>query len=85
MCMMHMHEPLLSAVRKPVNISLDPDLLIFARAHKVNISRAAEEGLRAAISRATRLSWQTENAEALASSNAYAATHDLSIDAKRPF
>ena len=75
----------MSAVRKPVNISLDPDLLILARAHKVNISCAAEEGLRAAISRATRLSWQTENAEALASSNAYAATHDLSIDAKRPF
>lgn len=83
--MIHMHEAPMPAVRKPVNLSIDPELLVLAREYEVNISRAAEDGLRAAISRATTLAWQTENAEALASSNAYAATHRLPIAGKRPF
>jgi antitoxin CcdA len=75
----------MSALRKPVNLSLDSELLVLAREYEVNISRAAEAGLRAAISRATTLAWQAENAAALESSNQYAASHGLPVAGKRPF
>lgn len=54
----------MSALRKPVNLSIDPDHLAKARELDVNISRA-EEGLRAAVARA----WKAENAEAIAGWN----------------
>lgn len=47
--------------RKPVNLSLDPRLVDEARAAGVNLSRAAEEGVRRAMAEA----WLRDNAEAI--------------------
>ncbi len=71
--------------RKPTNLSLDPELLSEARALKVNLSRAAEEGVRMAVAEARAQQWKAENAGALESSNAYVDEHGLPLDRHRQF
>ena len=71
----------MSAVRKPVNLSVNSHLLAEAKELNVNISRAAEDGLRAAITRA----WQIENAEAIASYNRYIEEFGLPLADLRQF
>lgn len=71
--------------RRPTNLSLDTSLLIEAKALKVNLSRAAEEGVRTAVAVAKAEQWKVENAEALASSNSYVDNHGLPLDAFRQF
>ncbi|MCB1417342.1 MAG: type II toxin-antitoxin system CcdA family antitoxin, partial [Nitratireductor sp.] len=39
-------------LKKPTNLSLDPDLLAEARSFGVNLSQSAEDGLRQAVRRA---------------------------------
>ena len=43
-----------SHIRKPANLSLESHLLAEAKALKVNLSRAAEEGIRAVVIRSIR-------------------------------
>lgn len=74
-----------SQARKPTNLSLDAVLLSEARALKINLSRAAEAGVRRAVSQARAKQWQTENAPALESSNAYVEEHGLPLERLRPF
>lgn len=69
------------ATRKPVNLSVDANLLTEAKHLNVNLSRAAEDGLRAAISRA----WQIENAEAIAAFNRYIDEFGLPLADLRQF
>ncbi|EEE35960.1 conserved hypothetical protein [Rhodobacteraceae bacterium KLH11] len=71
--------------RKPTNLSLDSALLKEARVLKVNLSRAAEEGVRAAVAAAKAEQWKAENAAALQSSNAYVEEHGLPLDSFRQF
>ena len=71
--------------RKPTNLSLDSDLLSEARDLKVNLSRAAEEGVRLAVNSAKARQWKSENATALRSSNAYVERHGLPLDGFRKF
>ena len=71
--------------RKATNLSLDTELLHEARALGVNVSRAAEEGLRAAVSSARAKAWLTENAEALESSNTWVEANGLPLAAFRQF
>ena len=71
--------------RKPTNLTLDASLLTEARAFGVNLSQAAEAGLRQAVAQARAQAWQQENAAALASSNAWADTHGLPLDQYRQF
>ncbi|KIC47688.1 type II toxin-antitoxin system CcdA family antitoxin [Tateyamaria sp. ANG-S1] len=71
--------------RKPTNLSLDNALLSEARALDVNLSRAAEQGIRAAVQRAQMLLWQQENAAALASSNAHVDQNGLPLSRVRQF
>ncbi len=71
--------------RKPTNLSLDAALIAEARALKVNLSRAAEFGLRNAVSRAREAQWKRENAEALESSNRFVETRGLPLMAHKPF
>ncbi|WP_102108998.1 type II toxin-antitoxin system CcdA family antitoxin [Oceaniglobus roseus] len=71
--------------RKSTNLSLDPDLLAEAKALRVNLSRAAEEGLRAAVASARARQWREENAAALDSSNSFAEARGLPLDRYRPF
>nr|WP_111298488.1 type II toxin-antitoxin system CcdA family antitoxin [Paracoccus saliphilus] len=74
-----------TAPRKPTNLTLDPMLLTEARSFGVNLSQAAEAGLRRAVAAAKAEAWQRENAAALASSNAWIDAHGLPLDPYRQF
>jgi len=71
--------------RKPTNLSLDDALLSEARALDVNLSRAAENGIREEVRRAQSLRWHQENAQALASSNAHVEEAGLPLARYRRF
>lgn len=71
--------------RKPTNLSLDHALLDQARALDVNLSRAAEDGIRAQVRKAQAEQWQRENAEALASSNEHVEKQGLALQRFRQF
>lgn len=74
-----------SHTRKPTNLSLDSTLLTEAKALKVNLSRAAENGVRSAVSAAKAEQWRVENAAAVRSSNSYVEKHGLPLDSFRQF
>lgn len=74
-----------SPLRKPTNLSLDAHLLKQARSLGVNLSQAADAGLRHAIAKAQAERWQMENAEAVASSNVFVETHGLPLERFRQF
>ncbi|MFP7674582.1 type II toxin-antitoxin system CcdA family antitoxin [Marivita sp. S0852] len=74
-----------SQPRKPTNLSLDASLLSEAKALNVNLSRAAEDGVRHAVAAAKAAQWTAENAAALQSSNAYVDDHGLPLEAYRQF
>jgi antitoxin CcdA len=59
--------------RKPTNLSLDRTLLEEARALDVNLSRAAEDGLRAAVKAEKERQWKEENRDVI---KAWTAWHD---------
>jgi len=71
--------------RKPTNLSLDMSLLAEAKELKVNLSRAAEEGVRLAVSHAKSERWKAANAAALRSSNSYVEKNGLPLDRFRQF
>ena len=71
--------------RKATNLSLDPGLLAEARALGLNVSRAAEAGLAAAVHAARTEAWRRENAAAIASSNAFAEAVGLPLTPHRQF
>lgn len=71
--------------RRPANLSLDPSLMAEARSLGINLSRAAESGLRAAVREARAAEWARDNAEAVASSNAWVDGHGLPLAGFRPF
>ena len=74
-----------SHTRKSTNLSLDQSLLAEARLMKVNLSRAAEDGVRRAVAQARSDEWLRQNAEAIASSNRYADENGLPLDQYRSF
>lgn len=71
--------------RKATNLSLDAELLRDARALGLNVSRAAEDGLRAAVRSARAAARRAENAEAIASANAWVEKNDPPLAAYRQF
>ncbi|MEQ9037734.1 MAG: type II toxin-antitoxin system CcdA family antitoxin [Silicimonas sp.] len=71
--------------RRPTNLTLDAALIEEARALNVNLSRAAEEGLRIAVKTERARRWQEENAEAIRSSNEYVEKHGLPLERLRLF
>ena len=73
------------SLRKPVNLSLDPELMAEARDLGVNASRAAEAGLRAAVAAARAEAWRRDNAAALESSNDWVAANGLPLAPHRLF
>ncbi len=74
-----------SVPKKPTNLTLDQGLLSEARAFGVNLSQAAEAGLRRAVRDAKEAAWQRENAEALDASNAWIDQHGLPLEKYQPF
>ena len=65
--------------RKPANLTLDASLLSEARALGINLSRAAESGLREAVRAAKTEAWRRENAAAIDSQNAWIAENPLPL------
>lgn len=75
----------MQATRKAANLSMDAALVDEARRYGVNLSRAAEDGLRAAVSAAKAEEWRRENRAALESANAWAEAKGLPLARHRPF
>ena len=73
------------ARRRPTNLSIEPELVAEARRLGVNLSRAAEDGLRRAVAAEEARRWLEENREALLSSNAYVEKHGLPLAKYRMF
>lgn len=71
--------------RKPTNLSLDAQLVATARARNVNLSRAAEAGIRTALRETAAQAWVAENRQALDSSNAVAEASGLPLRGFRAF
>lgn len=74
-----------SIPKKPTNLTLDQGLLSEARSFGVNLSQAAEAGLRRAVIDARAKAWKRENAAALDASNAWVDQHGLPLEKYRPF
>ncbi|MAZ22593.1 type II toxin-antitoxin system CcdA family antitoxin [Roseovarius sp.] len=74
-----------SVPKKPTNLSLDQGLLSEARSFGVNLSQAAEAGLRRAVKDAKAEAWKRENAKALEASNRWVEENGLPLDVYRPF
>lgn len=72
-------------LRKPVNLSLNEQLLKEARSYKINMSKAAENGIIEALNRAKTELWKKENEEALESSNSYVSKNGLPLAKHRQF
>jgi antitoxin CcdA len=72
-------------VRKPANLSLDEDLVAQARDLKINLSRAAEDGITQAIKAERERLWRIENAEAIRLENEYVERHGLPLAKYRQF
>ncbi|KQY12684.1 type II toxin-antitoxin system CcdA family antitoxin [Rhizobium sp. Root482] len=73
------------SLRKPANLSLDSDLVSRARDLKINISRAAEDGIAAAVKAERERLWRLENAEAIRLENEYVEKHGLPLAKYRQF
>lgn len=71
--------------KNPTHLFIDIELLAEARVLKINLSRAAEAGLRMAVLEAKAEKWKVDNAGAMESSNAYVDKHGLPLDEYRQF
>jgi antitoxin CcdA len=71
--------------RKATNLTIDITLVGSAKELGVNISQAAEEGIRRAVSQARAERWKLENRAALNSSNDFVDEHGLPLEARRLF
>ncbi|SCX21436.1 type II toxin-antitoxin system CcdA family antitoxin [Agrobacterium rosae] len=76
---------MVSTARKAANLSLDSVLVEQARELKINISRAAEDGITYAIKAERERLWRLENAEAIRLSNDYVEKHGLPLAQYRKF
>ena len=77
--------PNAATAKKPTNLSLDTALLAEAKGLKINLSKAAEIGLRQAVAEAKAQAWKLENAPALESSNQWVEKHGLPLGRYRQF
>jgi antitoxin CcdA len=71
--------------RKSANLSLDSDLVSQARDLKINLSRAAEDGIGRAVKAEQERLWRLENAEAIRLENEYVEKHGLPLAKYRQF
>jgi antitoxin CcdA len=71
--------------KRATNITVDAALLAAARALKVNVSQASEEGLARAVAERQAQNWLQANQAALESSNDYVAKHGLPLARFRNF
>ena len=74
-----------SSRRKAVNLTIDQDVLLAAREHKLNLSRLLEETLRAELQMLTQNEWRQRNKEAVDAYNQRIETHGVFSDRIRRF
>ena len=74
-----------ATTRRPTNVTLLDALVREARALKVNVSRACEQGLAAEVAKTRAQRWLEENAAALDTWNVYIEEHGLPLDRYRQF
>ncbi|RED45131.1 type II toxin-antitoxin system CcdA family antitoxin [Aestuariispira insulae] len=74
-----------ASTRKHTNLSMDPGLLSEAKALKINLSRAAEDGIRDAIAKERARLWREENAAAIESANQWVEENGLPLAKYRQF
>lgn len=60
------HDSVLLRKRKPVNLSLDGEIVAAARDAGLNLSRVAEDALRLALKADRERRWQEEHRDAIA-------------------
>ena len=71
--------------RKPLNVSLEASLVVEAKELGVNLSRAAETGIRKAVKSAKEEQWKRENAAAIEAYNAWMEVNELPLRQYRDF
>jgi antitoxin CcdA len=71
--------------RKATNLSLAADLVEAAKALDINLSRACEAGLEAALTAERKLRWIEENLEAAEAWNAWTEKNGLPLERYRLF
>ena len=71
--------------RKPLNVSLEASLVVEARELGVNLSRAAETGIRKAVKSAKEEQWKRENKAAIDAYNAWMEVNELPLRQYRDF
>lgn len=71
--------------RKATNVTIEPSLLVEAKALQINVSKAAEAGLMQAVAARRAELWLADNQAALESSNAYVQKNGLPLAKFRNF
>ncbi|MEQ1499709.1 MAG: type II toxin-antitoxin system CcdA family antitoxin [Novosphingobium sp.] len=71
--------------RKSTNITLAADLVAAAKALDINLSRACEAGLEAALKDERKRRWQDENRAAAEAWNAWTEENGLPLERYRQF
>ena len=72
-------------LKKATNLTLDTQLISSARELNVNLSQAAEEGIRTAVKSAQSDAWKKSNKSALESSNDFVEANGLPLAGLRQF
>ena len=79
------HREVLSARKRPANVSVRGDLLEAAKAMKLNLSATLERALIEELSVRRRQKWREDNREAIAAYNEYVCEHGVFSDGLRKF
>lgn len=71
--------------RRPTNVTLPDHLVAEARALRINVSQACEQGLASAVKRVREEAWLAENRQAFDAWNAYIDQHGIPLSEYRRF
>jgi len=74
-----------ASARKPTNLSIEQSTLLEAKKLGINLSQAAEAGIKNKIVERRTEIWKQQNKDALASSNEYVENHGLPLEKARQF
>ena len=75
----------MAASRRAANLSIDSALMDEAKDLNINLSRAAEVGIRRALAAEKAKRWPDENADVVRGTNEYIAKHGLPLQKYRAF
>jgi antitoxin CcdA len=75
----------IAARKKPINLSINSDLLAKAKAYGINISNATEEHLADLVRRQMEKQWLAENRKTIEARNRFVEEHGVFSDRYRAF